>query len=70
MPALVSSIRGIDPIRYRFDAASSSAVSPSLAIRLTSSSMEAIARSTLAGFTPARITSGPSPMFGSKALNT
>ncbi len=70
IPAFVSSMRGIDPMRYFFDAANSSAVTPSAAIRRTSSSIAAIVRSTFVGLTPARITSGPSPRFGSNALNT
>ncbi len=68
--AFVSSSRGIDPTRYFFDASNSSTVTPSAAIRRTSSSIATIVRSTFAGLTPARMTSGPSPRFGSNALNT
>ena len=43
---------------------------PSAAIRRISSSIEATARSTFAGFTPARTMSGPSTTFASNELNT
>ena len=33
MPVFVSSVRGIEPIRYCFDSASSASVGPSAAIR-------------------------------------
>ena len=64
MPALVSSARGIDPIRYCRDSFSSCSVNPSRRMRVSSSSMDAMARSTLAGLTPARMTSGPASQVG------
>ena len=54
MPALVSSARGIDPIRYCLDSSSSFSVTPSSTSRASSASIDATARLTLAGLTPAR----------------
>src|SRR5258705_2429432 len=70
MPTLVSSRRGIEPIRYCRDSATSWSVGPSAAILSISSSIDASARSTFAGFTPAQIISGPGTTLASSALMT
>ena len=69
MPVFVSSVRGMDPIRYCFDSVISRSVGPSAAILASSASIEATARSTLDGFTPARMTSGPRMTLASNELN-
>ena len=66
---LVSSMRGIDPIRNWRVSDNSRAVAPSLPSAPTSVSIAASARSTFAGSTPARMTSGPGPRLGSNELN-
>jgi hypothetical protein len=43
---------------------------PSVISLMISSSIDATARSTFAGLTPARITSGPSATFASNELDT
>ena len=70
MPAFVSSARGMEPTMYWRDSVSSRAVTPSALIRFSSSSIDAMARSTFPGATPARIINGPSIRLGSKALET
>ena len=66
---LVSSIRGIDPMRNRRVSSSSRSVAPLVPIAPTSASIASMARATLPGSTPARMTSGPGPRLGSKELN-
>ena len=68
MLELVSSARGIAWIRNRRESSSSACVSPSRTSRPTSSSIDAIARSTFSGLTPARTSSGPSMTFASSEL--
>ena len=66
---LVSSMRGIEPIRNCRVSSSSRSVAPSRPSAPTSASIAATARSTFAGSTPARMTSGPGPRLGSNELN-
>ena len=66
---LATSERGIEPITYCRDSSSSFCVRPSRTIFVSSSSIEAIARSTFAGLTPALIRSGPSMTLASRACS-
>src|SRR5688572_2365131 len=66
----VSSVRGMEPIRYCFDSAISRSVGPSVANLASSSSIEATARSTFVGFTPARTISGPGMTFANRVTET